>query len=99
MPNTYFAMSDFFCFDGFLGAPHRETPRPEKPYKIINVNKEKGAVAVKWNDNTVSVVRCQDGEPFDLEKGIALCFMKHMYDNRSCYNEVFKEVRKNMEEE
>ena len=34
----------------------------------------------------------QSDDEFDLEKGIAMCFMKRWYDNRGCFNDVFKDV-------
>ena len=50
------------------------------------------ATIVKWDDGTKTVVKCQNGDVYDAEKGIALCFMKKMFDNKSYYNEVIKEA-------
>lgn len=50
------------------------------------------ATIVKWDDGTKTVVKCQNGDVYDAEKGIALCFMKKMFDNKSSYNEVIKEA-------
>ena len=47
------------------------------------------ATIVIWDDGTKTVVKCQNDEPFDKEKGIALCFMKKHYGNKSSFNEVF----------
>lgn len=66
---------------------------PAKPTgKIDNIflNEDKGTVVIKWIDGTRTKVKCQDGETFDAEKGIALCFMKRAFLNRGCYNDVFK---------
>lgn len=68
---------------------------PQKPdgnIKLINVNKEKGIVAVIWKDNTVTKVQCGKYDDFDIEKGIAMCFMKKAFNNRGCYNDLIKKV-------
>lgn len=48
------------------------------------------ATIVKWADGTKTVVKCQNDEEYDAEKGIALCFMKKMCGNKSSYNEIIK---------
>lgn len=48
------------------------------------------ATIVKWDDGTKTVVKCQNDEEYDAEKGIALCFMKKMCGNTSNYNEIIK---------
>ena len=47
--------------------------------------------AVIWNDHTKTVVRCQDGEDFDPEKGLAMAIAKKMFGNKGSYFDVFKE--------
>lgn len=65
-------------------------PKPTGGIKNIYLNEDKGVVVIKWIDGTKTKVKCQDNEPFDAEKGIALCFMKRAFYNRGCYNDVFK---------
>ena len=65
-------------------------PKPTGGIENIFLNKDKGVVVIKWVDGTKTKVKCQDNEPFDAEKGIALCFMKRAFHNRGCYNDVFK---------
>lgn len=48
------------------------------------------ATIVLWEDGTKTVVKCQDGDTFDKEKGIALCFMKKSLGNKSNFNNVIK---------
>lgn len=48
------------------------------------------ATIVLWNDGTKTVVKCQDGDTFDKEKGIALCFMKKSLGNKSNFNNIIK---------
>ena len=49
------------------------------------------ATIVIWGDDSKTVVKCQNGEKFDKEKGLALCYMKKMLGNKSNFNNVFKE--------
>lgn len=48
------------------------------------------ATIVLWDDGTKTVVKCQDGDTFDKEKGVALCFMKKSLGNKSNFNNIFK---------
>lgn len=48
------------------------------------------ATIVLWEDGTKTVVKCQDGDTFDQEKGIALCFMKKSLGNKSNFNNMIK---------
>lgn len=68
-----------------------EAPRrPDGNVENIWINEEKGTTVIKWKDGTKTKVRCQHDEEFDAEKGIALCFMKKAFDNRACFNVIFK---------
>lgn len=64
-------------------------PKPKDPVKSILINPIKSATTVVWNDGTVTMVHCND-EEFDAEKGIAMCFMKRVFDNRGCFNDFLK---------
>lgn len=59
-----------------------------KPKKII-LNGP--ATIIIWVDGTKTVVKCDKDDTYDPEKGIALCFMKKAMNNKSNYNNVFKE--------
>ena len=48
------------------------------------------ATIVNWKDGTKTVVRCQEGDEFDPEKGIALCFMKKALGNKGNFNNILK---------
>lgn len=65
---------------------NKPKPRAASPITEVVFNYKKGTTAVKWVDETWTVVRCTD-EPFDEEKGIAMCFVKKFYENRSYFNE------------
>ena len=48
------------------------------------------ATIVFWNDGTKTVVKCQPGDAYSKEIGLALCFSKKMLGNRSNFNNEFK---------
>lgn len=57
------------------------------------------ATIVYWSDNTKTVVKAQNGEPFDPEKGLAMAVMKKSFGNKgSYYNEVKKWCEPYLEE-
>lgn len=65
--------------------------RPTANIKIIINEKKKTTVAI-WGDGSKTVVKCQPGDEFDAEKGIAMCFVKRSFNNRGCYNDWMREV-------
>ena len=48
------------------------------------------ATIVLWMDGTKTVVKCQDGEVYDKEKGLAMCIAKKALGNKGNYNNLFK---------
>lgn len=66
---------------------------PVMPYliKIEKVKFSGPATIVFWADGSKTVVKCQEGDTFDPEKGLALCFMKKVLGNKSgTFNKVLK---------
>ena len=62
-------------------------------YFNFNVKKvifNKPATIVYWGDGTKTVVKCQDGDTYSPEVGIAMCYMKKARGNKSNFNNVFK---------
>lgn len=57
-------------------------------YKKVIFNKP--ATIIIWEDGTKTIVKCKEGEAFDPEKGIALCFMKRALGNKGSYNDILK---------
>lgn len=49
------------------------------------------ATIVFWNDGTKTVVKCQNDEKFDPEKGITMAFFKKTHGNKGHY---FEEIKK-----
>lgn len=48
------------------------------------------ATIVMWSDGTKTVVKCQEGEGYDPEKGMAMAISKKALGNKGNYCEVFK---------
>ena len=65
--------------------------RPTANVKII-INEKKKTTGAIWGDGSKTVVKCQPGDEFDAEKGIAMCFVKRSFNNRGCYNDWMREV-------
>ena len=48
------------------------------------------ATIVMWNDHVKTVVKCQDGDKFDPEKGLAMAITKRFFGNQGNYCNQFK---------
>lgn len=59
--------------------------------QIKNVIFNPPATIVFWTDGTKTVVKCQNHEEFDPEKGLAMAFFKKMHGNKGHY---FEEIKK-----
>lgn len=53
--------------------------------EIKNVIFNDPATIVFWEDETKTVVKCQDGDEFDPEKGLAMAIAKKAYGNKGNY--------------
>lgn len=58
--------------------------------KIENVIFNNPATAVFWSDGTKTVVKCQPGDTYSKETGLAMCISKKFFGNKSNFNEIFK---------
>lgn len=47
------------------------------------------ATIVYWKDGTKTVVKCQPGDVYSKETGLALCFAKKALGNKGNFNDVF----------
>lgn len=48
------------------------------------------ATIVIWKDGTKTIVKCQPGDTYDKELGLALCISKKYFGNKGNFNEIFK---------
>ena len=70
------------------------------PPKIKNVIFNNPATIVFWSDGTKTVVKCQDDDIFDPEKGLAMAVCKKAFGNKGNYcNELKKWLPKEEESE
>ena len=53
--------------------------------EIKNVIFNDPATIVFWDDGTKTIVKCQDGDEFDPEKGLAMAIAKKAYGNKGSY--------------
>ncbi|MBO5887504.1 MAG: hypothetical protein J6Q60_05735 [Bacteroidaceae bacterium] len=60
------------------------------PFGISNVIFNNPATIVLWDDGTKTVVKCQEGDEYSEEVGLALCFAKKALGNKPNFNNVFK---------
>ena len=66
------------------------TDRNRLPY-IKQVIFHDPATIVYWTDGTRTVVKCQDGDIYDPEKGLAMAICKKALGNKGNYCNVFKQ--------
>ena len=55
------------------------------------------ATIVFWSNGDKTIVKCQPGDTFDKEKGLALAITKYFFGNKSNYNKVIKKYTENGE--
>ena len=48
------------------------------------------ATIVIWSDKSKTVVKCQEGDTYNPELGLAMCIAKKYFGNKSNFNNVFK---------
>ena len=65
-------------------------PNTTKLPEIKDVIFNEPATIVMWSDGTKTVVKCQEGEGYDPEKGMAMAISKKALGNMGNYCEVFK---------
>lgn len=80
-----------------------EVPNSETRVKTVTVEKKVPvlpeikqvifngpATVVVWSDDVKTVVKCQEGDIFDREKGLAMAICKRLYGNESNFNNLIK---------
>lgn len=75
------------------------TKNPEYQFKIKRVLFNNPATIVFWADGDKTVVKCQNGEPYDPEKGLAMAISKKALGNDRAYYNVFAKYCKNQPSE
>lgn len=67
------------------------TPKKPRPKKVIFSGP---ATTIIWKDGTKTTVKCQEGDEWAPDVGIAMCYLKKMLGNKGNYNKIFYEARK-----
>lgn len=75
---------------GGIGANFDGDVVSRSPIYIKNVIFNDPATIVFWSDSTKTVVKCQPGDKFDPEKGLAMAITKKTMGNTGSYCNVFK---------
>lgn len=69
-------------------------PKPSytyvNPFQIVRVIFSNPATIVFWADGTKTVVKCQEGDVYSEETGLAMAIVKKVFGNKGNFNEVFK---------
>lgn len=58
------------------------------PFAIKKVYFNDPVTVVLWADGTKTIVRCQEGDVYSKETGLALCFTKKALGNKGSFNDV-----------
>ena len=66
-----------------------QTPKQKAMNSITNVIFNNPATIVFWSDGTKTVVKCDERDEFDPEKGLAMAICKK-YFGGGFYNDIFK---------
>lgn len=51
------------------------------------------ATIVFWKNGDKTVVKCSPDDEFDIEKGVAVAFLKYMFGNTGRFNELFRDLK------
>ena len=62
----------------------------KRPASIKKVIFNDPATIVIWSDDTKTVVKCQEGDTYSKELGLAMCISKKFLGNKGNFNEEFK---------
>jgi hypothetical protein len=85
-------ISEFMSFDSWCrGEIIQRTPFQKLSAKISKVIFNEPATIILWKDGSKTVVKTQDDEPFDREKGFLMAVMKYLNDGKANFNNVIKE--------
>jgi hypothetical protein len=57
----------------------------------ILANHKKNAFTVVWGDGSHTTIHLQPGDEWDDEKALAMCFVKHLCEDKGNFNDIFTE--------
>lgn len=74
-----------WLIDGFFGG---------QKTRIDRVIFNDPATIVFWSNGRKTVVKCQEGDTYDREKGLLLCIAKYVFGNTGRYNDILNNLLK-----
>lgn len=87
MMKEHWTSDEIELFETYCGMSNTSDSR----YLMINdVIFNDPATIVFWNDGTKTVVKCQEGDIFDKEKGLSMAICKKLSGNTGSFNKIFK---------
>jgi hypothetical protein len=66
------------------------TKKKETSFEIERVIFSNPATIVIWKDGSKTVVKCQEGDTFSEETGLAMAICKKVFGNKGNFNDIFK---------
>lgn len=58
--------------------------------RIVDVKFSGNRTIVFFRDGTKTIVKCQEGDTFDKEKGLAMACMKRLFKDTNVFNDVLR---------
>ena len=100
MIRSYLGYSDFNYINPLANRLANESTNKKTKNELYRSNKKlikrvifnEPYTIVIWANGEKTIVKAQDGEPYDKEKGLAMCFAKYVLGNTCRYFDFFKEV-------
>lgn len=85
----YETLADFYRKYKFRIFGNNKTTIGDTGHEIDRVIYSDPATIVFWKDGTKTVVKCQKGDTYNPETGLAMCIIKKVCGNKANYNNIF----------
>lgn len=82
--------SDYSDYLNLITSRKMETAKKKESFEIERVIFSKPATIVIWKDGSKTVVKCQEGDTFSEETGLAMAICKKVFGNKGNYYNKFK---------
>lgn len=90
MSLDFYGYNNYATFVDFYGLDNKD--HTNKLPRIKRVIFNEPATIVLWGDNTKTIVKCQEGDIYDPEKGLYACIVKKVLGNKSNFNNVINKL-------
>lgn len=96
--NSTYEIEGYFTPSVYIARTAREKLTPVYPVGPKPIPKKVifsgPATTILWKDGTKTTVKCQEGDEWTPDVGIAMCYLKKMLGNKGNYNKIFREAEK-----